>query len=359
MGGSSFGQIFRVTTFGESHGVALGCVVDGCPSGLTITKEIIQTELNKRKPQNNPTSTNRNESDEVKILSGIFENKTTGTPIALLIENQNQHSADYDNIKNVYRPGHADFSYDEKFGFRDYRGGGRSSGRETCARVAAGSIAKEFLKTKGITITAYTKEACGIEVEEYDFSQIEKNFMKAPDTNAAQKMLSKIEEYKKIGNSCGGIVECVVENCPKGLGEPVFNKADALLSMAVMSIGAIKGIEFGTGFSVSKSNGKENNDPMRVNEEGNIYFESNNAGGILGGITTGEKIIFRAAVKPVPSIYMEQKSVEKNDNGYSNKTFAIQGRHDICLCPRIVPVVEAMTALTLADLYLQNTNARI
>lgn len=358
MGGNSFGTLFKVTTFGESHGEALGCIIDGCPAGMEFDADFLQHELDRRKPgAENSASTSRKESDSAKVLSGVFEGKTTGTPIAIIIYNENQHSSDYSNIKDKFRPGHADWTYEQKYGMRDYRGGGRSSGRETAARVAAGAVAKMFLKTKGIEITAYTKKAAGIECEKIDLSEIEKNQMRAPDCKTAELMLREIEELKKQGNSTGGTVECIVHGVPAGLGEPVFDKADALLAQAVVSIGAIKGIEFGSGFELCNMTGLDANDSMRSsNGKDSVVFETNNAGGILGGITRGDDIVFRAAVKPVPSIYIEQQTV---DSSLENCSILIEGRHDVCLCPRIVPVVEAMTAITLADLFLRNNCSRI
>lgn len=357
MGGNTFGKNFTVTTFGESHGEGLGCVIDGCPSGLNISKEIIQAALNRRRPgfiegKKNAAVTSRKENDEVEILSGIFEGKTTGTPIALLVRNTSQHSSDYDNLKNTFRPGHADYTYDVKYGGnRDYRGGGRSSGRETLARVAAGAVAMEFLKQKGISITAYTVKAAGVKAEKRNLKEIEQNPLRAPDNKAAEKMLSKIEEIRAQGDSAGGIIECIVEGCPAGVGNPVFEKLDAELAKAVLSIGAIKGIEFGDGFDSADSLGSLNNDAMHC-EKGHPVFDSNHSGGILGGISNGNTIIFRAAVKPVPSIFKKQNTVCRKGKKYEDTELQIQGRHDVCLCPRIVPVIEAMTALVLADLIL-------
>lgn len=359
MGGNSFGTLFTVTTFGESHGEALGCVIDGCPAGIDFDSDFLQNELDRRRPgSQNSAVTSRKESDTAKVVSGIFEGKTTGTPITILIFNENQHSADYTNIKDKYRPGHADFTYAQKYGIRDYRGGGRSSGRETAARVAAGAVAKMFLKTKGINVTAYTKKAAGISCEKTEFAHIEQNLMRAPDNEAAELMLKEIEILKKQGNSTGGIIECVVQGVPAGLGEPVFDKADALLAQAVMSIGAVKGIEFGKGFELSNMKGSDTNDEMRSSTESTekVVFKTNNAGGILGGITRGDEILFRAAVKPVPSIYLKQETV---NSSFENCDIVIEGRHDVCLCPRIVPVIEAMTAITVADLFLRNTCSHI
>lgn len=357
MSGNTFGQIFKVTTFGESHGNGLGCIIDGVPAGIPIDEDFLQSEMDRRKPgaKNNAAVTARKEDDKAEILSGVFEGKSTGTPITILIRNTNQHSGDYSNIMNKFRPGHADFTFLEKYGTRDYRGGGRSSGRETCARVAAGAIAKMFLKSQGINITAYTIRAAGISVSKKDLSQIEQNLLRAPDNEAALLMQNKIEEIRKEGNSTGGIIECVINGVPSGLGEPVFDKADALLAQAIISIGAVKGIEFGAGFDACDSTGKENNDFMD-NKNGVPSFQTNNAGGILGGITRGDEIIFRCAVKPVPSIYIKQKTIDTN---FNDTEIEIQGRHDVCLCPRIVPVIEAMSAITIADLLLRNRSSRV
>ncbi len=357
MSGNTFGQVFKVTTFGESHGKALGVIVDGCPAGIEFDEDFLQKEMDRRKPgaANNAAVTARKESDTARVLSGIFENKTTGTPIAIVIENTNQHSGDYSNIKDKFRPGHADFTYFEKYGIRDYRGGGRSSGRETCARVAAGAVAKMYLQKAGISVQAYTKAVAGIECKKIDYEDIEKNPIRACDSDTALEMQKKIEELRKEGNSCGGIIECVIQGLPAGLGEPVFDKADALLAQAIMSIGAIKGIEFGSGFNAALLTGKENNDQMRGDGR-KVVFESNNAGGILGGMTRGDDVIFRAAVKPIPSIFLKQETV---DTSRSNCDILIEGRHDICLCPRIVPVIEAMAAITIADLCLRNKASRL
>lgn len=356
MAGNTFGNIFRVTTFGESHGSALGCIIDGCPSGIEFDADFLQSELDRRKPGSGGASvTARQEGDKAQVLSGVFEGKTEGTPIAIIIQNTSQHSKDYSNIKDKFRPGHADWTYFAKYGFRDYRGGGRSSGRETAARVAAGAVAKMFLSTKGISIKAYTKSAAGIQCSKFNEDDIEKNSMRAPDLQAAKLMEEKIAGLRKEGNSAGGIIECVAKGVSAGLGEPVFDKLDAELAKAMLSIGAVKGIEFGLGFEVANITGKEDNDSMNASL-GKINFATNNAGGILGGMSRGDNIVFRMAVKPVPSIYIEQKTV---DTQFNDCSILIEGRHDVCLCPRIVPVAEAMTALTIADMYLRNLSARI
>ena len=364
MAGNTFGEIFRVTTFGESHGAALGCVIDGCPSGLEVDRDFIQSALNRRRPgawsqdgKLNSSVTARKEADEVEILSGVFEGKSTGTAIALLIRNTSQHSGDYSNIAASYRSGHADFTYDAKYGFRDYRGGGRSSGRETAARVAAGAVATLFTAKNGLMVTAYTIEAAGIKAEKRDLSQIEQNPLRAPDCAAAEKMNEAIEEIRKKGDSAGGIIECVVEGCPAGLGEPVFDKLDAELAKAILSVGAVKGIEFGDGFEAARATGSTNNDAMHA-ENGKPVFDTNHAGGILGGMSNGNKIVFRVAVKPVPSIFLPQNTVRKDGNTLVSSELQIHGRHDVCLCPRIVPVVEAMTQLVLADMLLRNRSSK-
>lgn len=364
MAGNTFGSIFKVSTFGESHGEALGVVIDGCPAGTEIDVQKIQDALDKRKPGaaingiKTAAVTSRSEPDKAEILSGVFEGKAEGTPIAILIRNTSQHSQDYGNLKSTFRPGHADFSYDAKYGFRDYRGGGRSSGRETAARVAAGAVAAQILEKNGIFTKAYTIKAAGIKAQKIDFSEIEQNSMRAPDNEAAKKMEEKIEELRSKCDSAGGIVECVAQGVPAGLGEPVFDKLDAQIAKAMLSIGAIKGIEFGAGFSAADLTGSENNDKMHV-ENGKPIFDTNNSGGILGGISNGNEIVFRVAVKPVPSIFQKQQTVCKNGEKYENAELEIKGRHDVCLCPRIVPVVEAMTNIVLADMLLRNRCARI
>lgn len=371
MAGNSFGTNFKVTTFGESHGNALGVVIDGIPSGIKIDFEKIQSALDRRKPgvsSNksgiiNSSVTSRKENDKAQILSGVFNGFSTGTPIAIIIQNENQHSSDYNELSVKMRPGHADYTYLKKYGFRDYRGGGRSSGRETCARVAAGEIARQILcsKLKDLKVTAYTLRAAGIQCKKIDFSEIEKNTMRAPDSNTAELMDKRIAELRANGNSTGGIIECQIDGLPAGIGEPVFDKLDAVLAHAMLSIGAIKGIEFGNGFECVDLTGKENNDEIKVNND-KVDFKTNNAGGILGGISNGNTIIFRVAVKPVPSIFIQQNTIQAklnpeepaplSDVQFENTSLKIKGRHDICLCPRIVPVVEAMTYLSLCDLFL-------
>ena len=367
MAGNTFGTVFKVTTFGESHGFGLGAVIDGCPAGIPLSIEQIQHELNRRRPgihNNTPNAavTARCEKDECEILSGVFEGISTGTPIALLIQNTSQHSKDYSNIKDTFRPGHADYTYTAKYGLRDYRGGGRSSGRETAARVAAGAVANAVLQQAfpKCSVTAYTIRAAGIAAQKRDLSIIEQNPLRCCDEQAAERMAEQIALLRSQGDSAGGIIECQVTGLPAGLGEPVFNKLDAELAKAVISIGAVKGIEFGEGFAAADCTGSIMNDALRTTQNGSaVNFETNHAGGILGGISNGDTIIFRAAIKPVPSIFRQQQSVTLHGTHYTDSTLLIEGRHDVCLCPRIIPVIEAMTFITLADLYLQNRSSRM
>lgn len=365
MSGSSFGSLFRISTFGESHGIGLGVVIDGCPPGISLNEQIVQRELDRRRPGHhgkefNAAVTARKEADECQILSGVFEGKTTGTPIAIVIYNTSQHSKDYNALKDTFRPGHADYTYTQKYGLRDYRGGGRSSGRETAARVAAGAVAKAFLgeRLASPTVTAFTLRAAGISCRTIDLSVIERNQLRAADLEAANQMAERIDQLRRQGDSAGGIVQCRVGGIPAGIGEPVFGKLDAELAKAMLSIGAVKGVEFGAGFDCVDMTGSTMNDDMYVarTEDGSARaaFATNNAGGILGGISNGNEIQFNVAVKPVPSIFVEQKTICTTPEGsYQDTTLTIHGRHDVCLCPRIVPVVEAMTWLTLADMYLQ------
>ena len=351
---NSFGTLFKVTTFGESHGPAIGVVIDGVPPNLDLTETDIQTDLDRRRPGQSKITTQRNESDRVEILSGVFEGKTTGAALAMLIRNEDQRSKDYSNIKDVFRPGHADYTYLAKFGIRDYRGGGRSSGRETACRVAAGAVAKKILTQHKIKIIAYTLAIADIYAKTMDYDQIESNLVRTPDAKAAELMIKKIEDARKDCDSLGGIVEAVVKGCPPGLGDPVFDKLNARLSHAIMSIGTIRGIEFGDGFDAVKMRGSEHNDPFYT-KAGKVHTTTNHAGGILGGISNGEDIILRAAVKPPSSIAKNQNTVD-----ISGEDVAIQvkGRHDPCICPRVVPVVEAMIAITLADCLLIQKSIR-
>jgi len=352
---NSFGKIFSFTTFGESHGKAIGVIVDGCPAGLKIDEKDIQKELDRRKPGQSKVTTQRKEADKVEILSGLFDGKTTGTPIAMLVHNTDQKSKDYSKIKDLYRPGHADFVYQEKYGIRDYKGGGRSSARETAMRVAAGAIAKKFLALKGIKIIGFTREVAGIIAEKTDLNQIEKNLVRAPDAEAAALMEDLILEVQHAGDSVGGVVEVIAKGVPPGLGEPIYYKLDSKLAEAFMGINAVKGVEIGSGFASTLLRGSENNDAIYA-EKGKIKFRSNNSGGIIGGISTGQDIVVRCAIKPASSIAKEQETITKK--GKKSK-LSVKGRHDSCLCPRAVPVAEAMLAVVLMDLYLISKCSKI
>ena len=349
MAGNSFGNVFKVTTFGESHGIAIGGVIDGCPSGLQLDLEAIQMELNRRKPGQSEIVTQRKEPDTVEFLSGIFEGQTTGTPIGFIIKNANQKSKDYTHIKDVYRPSHADSTYDPKYGVRDYRGGGRSSARETACRVVAGAIAKQVLST--VKINAFTSSVGEIFIDkpyqDLDFSKTESNIVRCPDEAIAEKMIARIKEIRKEGDTIGGTVTCVLQNVPVGLGEPVFDRLHAELGKAMLSINAVKGFEYGSGFCGAKMKGSEHNDLF--NADGST--KSNLSGGIQGGISNGMDIYFRVAFKPVATIMQKQETI--NSKG---ETVEMQGkgRHDPCVVPRAIPIVEAMAALVLADYYLLN-----
>lgn len=345
MANNSFGQIFRITTFGESHGPAVGVVIDGVPANLPVSESDIQFDLDRRRPGQSKVTTHRKESDKVEILAGIFEGKTTGAPLALLIRNEDQRTKDYEEMKNLFRPGHADFTYWMKYGNRDYRGGGRASGRETACRVAAGAVAKKILHEQKINIVAYTLAIGGIYAKKKDYSVIEKNIVRAPDMEASERMIAKVEEARKNCDSVGGIVEAVAHGCPPGLGDPIYDKLNARLAYALMSIGAVRGVEFGAGFAAAGMLGSQHNDKFYVDGE-RVRTRTNNAGGILGGISTGEDIIVRAAVKPTSSIAQKQSTISRD---FKAATIEVKGRHDPCICPRIVPVVEAMIALTVVD----------
>ncbi|MFA7566129.1 MAG: chorismate synthase [Alkalispirochaeta sp.] len=343
MAGNSFGQAFRITTFGESHGGAVGVVVDGVTPGVEISETDIQEQLDRRKPGQSSITTPRTEPDTVHMLSGIFEGKTTGTPLMMVLYNSDADPSAYDSIKDKYRPGHADFTYLKKYGIRDWRGSGRASGRETSGRVAAGAVARKILESMGISALAYTKRSAGIECTTFDPDVIEKNPLRACDAAAAEKMLARITEIKETDDSVGGVIECRVQGVPAGLGEPVFDKLDAELAHAMLSIGSVKGIEFGTGFAAADMKGSEHND--QIGPDG---FLTNNAGGIVGGISSGEEVLFRIVVKPTSSIARPQNTVTISGEPQVIRT---EGRHDACICPRIVPVVEAMTYLVLLDHY--------
>jgi chorismate synthase len=349
MAGNSFGNIFKLTTFGESHGVAIGGIIDGCPPGIELDFEAIQNEMNRRKPGQSNIVTQRKEPDTVEFLSGIFEGKTTGTPIGFVIKNTNQKSKDYSHIKDMYRPSHADYTYDKKYGVRDYRGGGRSSARETASRVVAGAIAKQFLSS--IKINAYTSSVGDIFLvkpyQDLDFSKIESNPVRCPDEATAEQMITRIKEIKKEGNTIGGTITCVIKNVPVGLGEPVFDKLHADLGKAMLSINAVKGFEYGSGFCGAKMKGTEHNDLF--NEDGTT--KTNLSGGIQGGISNGMDIYFRVAFKPVATVIQKQDAL---NNAGEIVEMQGKGRHDPCVVPRAIPIVEAMAALVIADFYLLN-----
>lgn len=357
MSGSTFGTLFTITTFGESHGDSLGVVIDGCPAGLPLSAEDIQIFLDRRKPGQNSISTPRKESDAVSVLSGIFEGQTTGTPIALVVKNTSQKSSDYSQIASCYRPGHADYTFDCKYGFRDYRGGGRSSGRETIGRVAAGAIASKILEELGIHVFAYTKSIGPIEIEEENFlaDAARQTETCMPDFKANERALSYLKECISQKDSVGGVIECRVTGLPAGIGDPVFEKLDANLSKAVMSIGAVKAVEIGDGIQVSSRKGSENNDCFFM--DGNtVQKKTNHSGGILGGISDGSPVLVRAHIKPTPSIFREQDTVTRQ---HENTKIAITGRHDPVIVPRAVVVVESMVAITILDALMKNMGTRL
>lgn len=357
MAGSTLGTLFSITTWGESHGKAIGVVIDGCPAGLPLQESDIQPYLNRRKPGQSRFTTPRKEDDTVEILSGVFEGKTTGTPISLIVQNTSQRSKDYSEIASYYRPGHADYTYDQKYGFRDYTGGGRSSGRETIARVAAGAIAAKLLLELGITVTAYTHSIGPVTIDynHFDLSAMEQNALNMPDPTAAQKAEAYLDDCRAQQDSSGGIIECIIKGLPVGIGEPCFDKLNANLAKAICSIGAVKGFEIGDGFGAAKGLGSTNNDPFYI-EENQIHKKTNHSGGVLGGISDGSDLIFRAAFKPTPSISAPQQTV--NQSG-ENITISIHGRHDPIIVPRAVVVVECMAAITTLDLLLQSMTSRL
>ena len=355
MSGSVFGRQFRMSTWGESHGKAIGVVIDGCPAGLSLSENDIQKYLDRRKPGTSRFSTQRSEADRAEILSGLFEGRTTGTPISILIKNTDQHSGDYSDLAHVYRPGHADFGYDAKFGFRDYRGGGRSSGRETAARVAAGAVAAKVLLELGIHVQAYTSSIGPITISSFDPDEIDRNRLCMPDANAAEEAVRFLESCMADQDSAGGVITCVVTGLPAGIGEPVFDKLDASLAKAILSIGAIKGIEIGDGFAAAVSRGTENNDAFCSGPEG-IKKKTNHAGGILGGISDGSELVFRAAVKPTPSVSAPQQTITSSGE---NTTLRIKGRHDPVIVPRAVVVVECTTAAVILDAMLCGMGSRM
>ncbi len=356
---NTFGHIFRVTTFGESHGEAIGGVIDGMPAGIKVNVDFIQHELDRRRPGQSRLTTARKETDQVELLSGIFEGETTGCPIGFIVRNENQHSSDYEEMRHAFRPSHADFTYTEKYGLRDYRGGGRSSARETISRVVAGAFAKIALQQLGISIQAYTQQVGDIALsgtyEDYDLSQTEKNDVRCPDDSTAERMAQLITSVKAEGDTIGGVIACVVKGCPIGLGEPAFSKLHADLGAAMLSINAVKGFEYGMGFAGVNQRGSEQNDIFEPSSEG-ITTRTNRSGGIQGGISNGQDIYFRIAFKPVATLLREQETV--TDQGEATILKA-RGRHDACVLPRAVPVVEAMTAITLLDHYLLNKTVKL
>lgn len=357
MAGSSYGTIFKITTWGESHGKGIGVVIDGCPAGVPLCEDDIQKYLNRRKPGQSDFSTPRKEDDLAEILSGVFEGKTTGTPISLMVTNTSQRSDDYSEIASYYRPGHADYTFDQKYGFRDYRGGGRSSGRETIGRVAAGAIAAKILDMLGISVTAYTKSIGSFEIDpdNFDLKLRDTNPLYMPDNITADKASEYLKNMRSDGDSAGGVAECIVTGLPAGIGEPVFEKLDACLAKSLVSIGAVKAFEMGNGFTAARISGSENNDGFRI-ENGNVSKTSNNSGGTLGGISDGSDLILRVAIKPTPSIFKQQQTINKDGR---NIDINIKGRHDPIIVPRAIVVVEAMAAITILDLMLLNMSSNI
>lgn len=352
---STYGKIFKIATFGESHGVGIGVIIEGCPSGIAFDSDFIQSELTRRKPGQSRITTQRKEADEFEVLSGVFEGKTTGTPIAIVIRNEDQRSKDYSHIAAQYRPSHADYTYQEKYGVRDYRGGGRSSARETAARVAAGALAKLVLKKLGVQVQAYVSQVGNIALsqgyKELDLSQTENNAVRCPDPIVAEQMFDFIDGVRKAGDSVGGVVSCVATGVPVGWGEPVFDKLHAELGKAMLGINAVKGFEYGSGFAGVSLLGSQHNDEFYIDDSGKVRTTTNFSGGIQGGISNGEDIYFRVAFKPVATIMQDQNSVDQ----YGDVAIVQgKGRHDPCVVPRAVPIVEAMAALVLVDFYLRN-----
>ena len=355
---NSYGNLFRITTFGESHGPAIGVVIDGCPAGLEVDETFIQSELDRRKPGQSKITTQRKEEDTFKILSGVFEGKTTGAPLAIVIDNQDQRSKDYGHLENTFRPSHADFTYQEKYGIRDHRGGGRSSARETAARVAAGAVAKLILNKQGITVSAYVSQVGDIKAPPYqqmDLSRTESNIVRCPDESTAQKMIARIDEVRLQRDTIGGVVTGVIKNTPAGLGEPVFDKLHAELGKSMLSINAVKGFEYGSGFEGTKLLGSQHNDEF-FNDGGKTRTKTNHSGGVQGGISNGEDIYFNVAFKPVATIMQDQQSVDKEGN---EVTVSGKGRHDPCVLPRAVPIVEAMAALVMVDFVLRGRVSKV
>ncbi len=357
--GSIFGKVFRISTFGESHGAAIGVIIDGCPAGVDLDTEFIQSELARRKPGQSKITTQRQEEDRVEVLSGVFEGKSTGTPIAMVIRNQDQKSKDYSHISDKFRPSHADFTYEAKYGNRDYRGGGRSSARETAARVAAGAVAKLMLNEAGITFHAYVSQVGSLQLtkgyKDLDLTKTEDNAVRCPDPEMAQRMYDYIDQIRKEQDTVGGVVTGVIQGVPVGLGEPVFDKLHAVLGAAMLGINAVKGFEYGSGFEGVRLRGSQHNDEF-YSEGGRVRTRTNHSGGVQGGISNGEDIYFNVAFKPVATIMQDQESVDKDGNSV---TVSGKGRHDPCVVPRAVPIVEAMAALVLADFYLMARTSKL
>lgn len=358
MAGSTFGTIFKITTWGESHGKGLGVVIDGCPAGLPLCEEDIQKFLNRRKPGQSKYTTPRQEDDAVEILSGIFDGKTTGTPISLVVFNKDQRSRDYSEIASYYRPGHADYTFDAKYGFRDYRGGGRSSGRETIGRVAAGAVAVKVLNQLGITFATYTKSIGPVTIDpaHFDMEECKNNAVNMPDAAAAVRAQAYLDNCMAELNSSGGVVECIIKGMPAGIGDPVFEKLDANLAKAILSVGAVKGFEIGDGFEAARATGKTNNDAFRFNENHEVIKSTNHAGGILGGMSDSTDIILRAAIKPTPSIASVQQTINRSGEEID---VSIKGRHDPVIVPRAVVVIESMAALAILDAMMINMSAKM
>ncbi|HMJ69878.1 MAG TPA: chorismate synthase [Cyclobacteriaceae bacterium] len=355
---NSYGTLFRITTFGESHGPAIGVILDGCPAGLDIDEAFIQSELDRRKPGQSRITTQRKEDDSFKILSGVFEGKSTGTPITIVIENQDQRSKDYSHIENAFRPSHADYTYQAKYGIRDHRGGGRSSARETAARVASGAVAKLLLKKSGVSVAAFVSQVGDIKAPHYtelDLGKTEDNIVRCPDQATAEKMIALIDQVRLDRDTVGGIVTCVIQGSPVGLGEPVFDKLHAELGKAMLSINAVKGFEYGSGFEGIKLRGSQHNDEF-YNEGGKVRTKTNHSGGVQGGISNGEDIYFNVAFKPVATIMQDQQSVDKDGNEI---TVSGKGRHDPCVVPRAVPIVESMAALVMADFIMRARSSKL
>ena len=350
---NTFGQLFRLTTFGESHGPGIGGVIDGMPAGIEVDLDLLQSELNRRRPGQSALTTSRKEADRVELLSGVFEGRTTGCPIGFLVRNENQHSSDYDNLRHVFRPSHADFTYQTKYGVRDHRGGGRTSARETIARVVGGAFAKMLLQQHGISVRAYTSQVGPVALEgtyaDYDLSLVESNPVRCPDPVTAEKMAQLIAEVKAEGDTIGGVISAVITGCPVGLGEPVFGKLHAQLGAAMLGINAVKGFEYGEGFAGVTARGSEQNDVFLPQEGGGIAVKTNHSGGIQGGLSNGQPIYFRVAFKPVATLLREQQTVDDRGNAVTIKA---RGRHDPCVLPRAVPIVEAMAAMVIADNFL-------